>query len=173
MTTSTRELNSIGTVQYYGARATNDGLPAAVSTYGLKKQIQMPFSFEQLNLGAFTGAQDAANLPIPANSVIVDAWLHVTTAFEDGTDITIGLDNSAASAIDANGIFTATAGAVAKLTANAWIRGDGELAVAGSAGDDIGIGTADGYITIDANGTFTAGEGYLVVEYIQSTLANT
>ena len=172
MTNSTRELNSIGTVQWYGPREVNDGLPAGVATYGLKKQIQMPFDFSQLNLGEFTGAQDAANLPIPANSVIVDAWLNVGTAFAGGTDITIGLDDNAASAIDADGIFTATAGAVAKLTANAWIRGDGTLAVAGTAGDDVAIGTADGYITIDANGTFTAGTGHLVVEYIQPTLAN-
>lgn len=172
MAQTTRELSSLGTVQHYGPRQFNDGLPAGVATYGLKKQIQMPFSFDQLNLGQFTGTQDAANLPIPANSVLTDAWLHVTTAFLSGTDITIGLDDNAASAIDANGILTATAGAVAKLTVNAWIKADGALVAVGSAGDDEAIGTSDGYITIDANGTFTAGEGYLVVEYMQPTLAN-
>lgn len=170
---TTRELNSLGTVNHYGKRDTNDGLPAGVATYGVEKQIQMSFDFTQLNLGKIIGTSDAANLVIPANSVITDAWLEVIVAFASGTDITIGLDKwNNTTAIDANGIFTSTAGAVAKLVVNAWIKGDGDLAVPGSAGDNVGIGVDNAVITIDANGTFTTGEARLILKYIEPSKRN-
>lgn len=166
MSTTTRELNSIGTVQHYGPRQTNDGLPAAVSTYGVVKQMTMSFDWDDLALGKITAANDAANLLIPANSMIRHAFLEVNDAFLSGTSINIGFDDVDGVAVDADGLFTAAAAITANLTTGAWLVGTGALAT------NDAVGTAAVALTIDATGTFTAGSARLIVEYIEPTEQN-
>lgn len=102
-------------------------------------------------------AQDAF---IPAGSFITSATLVAKTAAAGGTSVTIGLVNAAGTAIDADGIDAAVAAAA--LGANKAVACDGAL-VGGTAT----VGAADGYVSIDATGTFTAGEAALVIEYIE------
>ena len=166
MATTKKELSSIGAVQHYGPRQTNDGLPAGVSTYGVVKQIVMSFDFDDLALGKFTAAQDAANLLIPANSLIRHAFLEVDTAWVGGTSINIGFDEADGTVIDADGLFTAAALATANLTAKAWLVGTGALATNDT------VGTLNAAITVDVTGTFTAGAARLIVEYIEPTKVN-
>lgn len=166
MATTTRELNSIGTVNHYGPRQKNDGLPSAVSTYGVVKQMTLSFDFDDLNLGKIVANSDSANLLIPANSMIRHAFLEVNTAFLSGTSLAIGLDEADGTTVDADGLFTDAALATANLTLGAWLVGSGAFATNDT------VGTADVALTIDATGTFTAGSARVIVEYIEPTEQN-
>ncbi len=166
MTTTTRELNSIGTVNHYGPRQINDGLPAGVATYGVVKQLVLPFDFDDLDLGSIIADDDSANLLIPKFSMIRHAFLEVNTAFLGGTSISIGFDKADGTTIDDDALFTDAALATANLTLNAWLVGSGALAT------NDAIGADDAAITIDAIGTFTAGSARLIVEYIEPTEQN-
>lgn len=157
-----REQSTIGASTNYGERVTNEGLDSSVaSQVGLVYQRELKFNFTQANAGLPTvnADVDAAVLVVPANSLLVRAYLQVTTAFTSGGAATLelGLQDTAGVAIDADGIDTI---AVATLTANSWTTCDGALVGATT-------GTADAQISIDdATAAFTAGEGRLIVEYI-------
>lgn len=161
-----REQASVGAAQHYGPREANTGLPDTVSTYGLVKQLEIYFDYEQANAGLPTtdADTDAGTLTIPAGSLIKAAYLEVSTAFTSGGSATldIGTELVDGTTVDADGIDTI---AVAALTAGSWTVCDG--AVVGAT-----VGSADVQITIDdATAVFTAGVGRLVIEYIEPTAA--
>lgn len=157
-----REQSTIGAAQFFGPRTTNEGLPDEVLKSGAVREIEVYFDFAQTNAGLPTtnADTDAGTLVIPANSLIVASYLHVGTAFTSGGSATLelGLQNTAGTAIDADGLDTI---AVAALTANSWTVNDGALVGAT-------VGTADAQISIDdAVAVFTAGTARLVVRYIE------
>lgn len=161
-----REQASIGAAQHFGPRETNTGLDNSVSTMGLILQRELYFDFEQANAGLPTtdADTDAGTLVIPANSIVVRAYLEVSTAFTSGGSATLelGVQGVDGSTVDADGLDTL---AVAALTALSWHVLDG--AIVGAT-----VGTADVQISIDdAVAVFTAGVGRLVVEYIEPTAA--
>lgn len=100
---------------------------------------------------------------IPADALIVDAHFIVDTAFTSGGSATlsIGLYDSAGSAIDADGIDATVA--VATLAADAAVPADGVLADGTQ-----NVGAANAYVGfIYGTAAFTAGSGKLVIEYIE------
>lgn len=117
---------------------------------------------------------------IPAGSVITDAWLFVDQAWTGLTDLTVGLVRTdGTTAIDADGILSATKGAQASLTAGLVTRCDGALVPfqyvntsdAGAAADPLlpapTVLGYDAYVEAYANGTATAGSCRIVIEYIE------
>jgi len=134
------------------------GIPAdnGLTAVGAKKTMLVNIDLTKGDQ-ALNTATDAA---IPAGSYITAASLVVKTAAAGGTNVTIGLITAAGADIDADGIDATVA--TADLAANKAVACDGAL-VGGTAT----VGAADGYVDIDATGTFTAGELLLVIEYIE------
>jgi hypothetical protein len=109
-------------------------------------------------------ATPAPNDPyIPAGAYITNAWLVVETAFTSAgsATLTIGTYNSAASAIDADGIDATVAKAA--LAANLAVACDGA-----QVGGTATVGAANAYVQmIYGTAVFTAGKGKLYIEYIE------
>jgi len=151
-----------------GATWTNsDGL---VVGYGPNKTVVEGAPME--NDGGVGGVKNAAvtfsykdtgvNVPVPAGSIILEVKLVVGTAWAGGTAVEVGDGSSA------TGFITATAGAVANLTAGAVIGADGAYAFGAT---DTGARELHSYASADTidvaySGTFTAGDATLVVSYI-------
>ena len=161
-----REQASINAAQHYGPRVANSGLDNQVSTYGLTRQRELYFDFEQANAGLPTANadDDAGTLRIPAGALVKAAYLEVSTAFTSGGSATLelGVEDTDGTVSDADGFDTL---AVAALTVGSWHVLDGALIGAT-------VGTADVQISVDdATAVFTAGVGRLVVEYVEPTAA--
>ena len=104
---------------------------------------------------------------IPANSSVTRVLLVMTEAAVGGTSFTVGTYLKNGTAIGATSLITATEGVLANVNAiGKRIYGAGSLvsAAAGTAG----VGTSDAFIGIAPTGTFTAGKGRLIIEYMQS-----
>ena len=161
---TTRNQSSIGAAQHYGPRDTNDGLPNTVSTYGLVKQVELQFSYDQLDLPTENANVDAAVLTLPANAYIKNVYLYVETSFASGgaPTLNVGLQQTDGTVIDADGIYVALT--VAELAAG-WV----DNSVAGNVGALVeqGIGANEAQIAIVGSAAYTAGVGRLVVEYMQ------
>lgn len=112
---------------------------------------------------------DTGDFYLPANSSVIRATLVVTTAATGGTSFTLGTYGIAGGAIAATGLITATEGVLANVdTIGKRTYGAGSL-VSASVGT-AGVGTADAYITMAVVGTFTAGKGFIYIDYIDSTV---
>ena len=105
----------------------------------------------------FTNGEDAF---IPAGAFITAASIVVTTAAAGGTNVSLGLKEADGTVIDADGIDATVL--TAALAANKAVACDGAL-VGGTAT----IGAANGHLSVDVTGTFTAGVFTLVIEYIE------
>jgi hypothetical protein len=134
------------------------GVPAenGVTAVGAKKNLLVNIDLTKGDQNFNTGT-DAG---IPAGSYITSAVLVVKTAAVGGTTVTVGLVNAAGTAIDADGIDVAVA--TADLVANKAVACDGAL-VGGTAT----VGAAEGFVSIDVAGTYTAGELLLVIDYVE------
>lgn len=140
-----------------------------LSTYGAIKQLEMDFDLEHITASSVSyssdlnndGAVDGFNsgdAMIPAGAVVVSCKMIFSEAAAGGTSIIVGGYQLDGTAIDDNGFVTATL--TAAMTKGAMIV---------NAGADIGVfvsDTLDSYIGIAATGTFTAGKGRLILEYI-------
>lgn len=148
-----------------------------VSTMGFIKQAIYEYDLTRIPTGtvAYTsdlasndGTRDGFNTGdwyLPANSSVLRATLVVRTAAAGGTSITMGTYGLTGSAIVATGLITATEGVLANLdTVGARVYGAGALVAATA--ETGGVGTADAYIAMAVTGTFTAGTGVVVIEYI-------
>lgn len=96
---------------------------------------------------------------IPAGSFITAAYIVVTEAAAGGTSVNFGLYQQDGTVIDADGIDAAVA--TAALGATSAVVCDGAL-VGGTAQ----VGSNDAYFGAAATGTYTAGKGKLVIEFI-------
>lgn len=102
---------------------------------------------------------------LPANASVLRATLVMRTAAAGGTSFTVGTYNKAGTAIVATGLVTATEGVLANVNAiGKRVYGAGAL-VSATAGTG-GVGTANAYVGISTTGTFTAGRGILIIEYV-------
>lgn len=155
----TKEVNSTGSVQHYGARlsTTEPGYPGTTAEKTIEREIVIRFNYDNLPNYSST---DASVLSIPKGSVIVSASLQVETAFAGGTSYAVGLYDSAGNAIDADGLITDANAPVANINAQyKVVVGSGALVGA------VSSTSADGQIVVTATGTFTAGRAKLVVKY--------
>lgn len=140
-----------GARRHFGPREVEREVPSKTNTNGVVEQIIVEFDFDCLNQADAGGAAgDNLRLDIPADAYIKSSVLFVTEAFVGGTSIEIG------SEADADGLDTV---AVADLVEDAVIVNDGALV--GAAWD-----SSPSTVELSATGTFTAGKGRLVVEYI-------
>jgi hypothetical protein len=99
---------------------------------------------------------------LPAGSQIIRAFAICTEVAAGGTDFTVGTYSVTGTAIDADGIVAATEGVIANLgTLGEKITAAGALVSASSG--TVGI-TADSYVAVTTNGTFTAGKVRLYIE---------
>lgn len=151
--------------------------PGTVNSYGAIKEIVINYDLKKLPASGINYSADLNNdgindgfytgdVNIPAGSSIVEGYVVSGEAAAGGTSIAIGLFTKAGAAIAADGLLTATGGATAVLAAGDRSNFDGAY-VSATAGTN-GIGTADGYIGITTNGTFTAGRGRIVIRYIEA-----
>lgn len=144
-------------LSHYGPRAIKSNYGGENGTKGRTKTAVWVVDWADLNVDFATADLGANALAyvIPAGAVINSAVINVTTAF-DGTvqTMSVGLENSAGTAIDADGLA-----AVANVTVLGSIVGAGALVGAT-------IGEADGYLAIvGAAADSTVGEAEIIVEY--------
>lgn len=148
--------------------------PGTLRVAGARKQIEVDIDLKLLPVGVnFSadrnndGTKDgfyAGDVRLPANASITDVFLVMGETAVGGTSIAVGTYQQNGTAIAATGLITATAGVTANMTVGKRINGDGALTAA-TAGTG-GVGANPAYIGITTVGTFTAGKGRLVVEYI-------
>jgi hypothetical protein len=164
--------NADGLTRHYGPQDVRDQAHQTVDVGGGVKQLVVDVSFDALpgfdadaSGGSTPDSFSDAAARIPALSGIVSARFLVTTPFAGGTSYTVGLYTKAGAAIDADGLLTAAQLATANIdAAGDFIVGSGALVEAT-------VGAADAYLLMAASGTFTAGKGRLVIEYIEATEA--
>ena len=103
---------------------------------------------------------------IPARGQITRCLFISTETAAGGTDVEIGTYEKDGTAIDADGLF------VDLLTAEAAVGevsyGDGADVEASGIGVSRGGADKDAYVAVTPNGTFTAGKGRLIIEYLDS-----
>ena len=146
-----------------------DGAQGAVNDEGVTARGVRQVITKKLTLASVGSSFGSSNIDpleamIPANAIIVNADLVITTAATSGgsATLTIGTYNAAGTAVDADGIDAAIA-----LTA---IDADGDVVQCDGAQVSglVTVGSAPVYIgAIYGTAAFTAGEAVLNVEYIK------
>lgn len=155
--------NVAGVRKHYGARldpASNpDPAPQTEPTRGNRVELEVNFAYD--NLPAANDNSDAVVAKIPANSLIIAAYVYEGTAFDSTsgtTTIDLGLQEADGTEIDNDGIDVDVI--TADGSAGGWTVADGALVGAT-------IGTTDGYIVATPSvSDLTAGKARLVVEYM-------
>lgn len=136
-----------GARRHFGPRTSEVKVPSKTNTSGNVEELVIDFDYANLNSAS---AVDALVLDIPKDSLIKSSTLFVSTAFAGGTSLELG------SEADPDGLDSVL---LAALVEDAVIVNDGVLV--GAAWD-----AADSTVVLSATGTFTAGVGRLVVEYV-------
>lgn len=143
---------------------------------GLIQQAVMEFDLSKITAGTVAYPADLNNdgtndgftegdFNFPAYSSILRVTLIVDEAAAGGTSITVGTYGKTGSAQTATGLITATEGVLANLdTLGARVYGAG--AFVATAVETASVGSAAAFPAIAATGTFTAGKGRILVEYI-------
>lgn len=156
--------NSDGLVVGFGTRSVETTSGTEVGGVSARKQVVVAIKGTDLADSDVTN-QLIYGVIIPANALLESAKLFVTTAFAGATAVMdIGTYNASSGAtVDDDGIDAAVA--VATLVDNAVVACDGaQIGTVLSANVKIGV-------TYDT-AAFTAGEAFLVVEYIPDQLAS-
>ena len=143
-------------------------------TYGAVKQIEVDIDLTRIAHGVTYFPADLDNdgtadgftqhdAYLPAYSSIVSCLFICSEAGAGGTNLDVGLYEADGSVIDADGLFVDLL--TAEMTLGSVSHGDGALVQAsGIAG--AGVGAADAHISLTPSGTFTAGKGRLIIEYL-------
>lgn len=147
-----------GVPNQFGLREVEKKLPYFVPSDGLVKTLVYPFFYDDLPV---VNANDVGCQLIPANSLIESAYIYIESDMAGGTSMNFGLYESDGTVIDADGIDAAVA--EASMETGDWIVCDGALIGAS-------IGTAAGQLVIAATGTFTAGYGKVIINFITDDL---
>lgn len=157
--------------------ANSENRAGTVSVMGTKKQLEVNVNFKKISAAGgnnFTadlnndGTLDGfhtGNAYLPANASVLSAVLVMSEAAAGGTSFTVGTRQIDGTTISDTSLVTATEGILANVNAiGKRVYGAGAL-VATAAGT-AGVGTADAFVYIATTGTFTAGKGRLIIEYI-------
>lgn len=165
----------LGNRNHYGPRIIDEGqkFGGQVSTGGKVKQIEWVFSYDDL--------PDPTNLSmeayVPAGSWIQSARLQVITAFAGGTSYDIGMQQNDGTEIDNDGLWDAlllaninaadeVTDAVQHAGTNSGALVQGKV-VSTDIADSFTPLANDGYLTVAATGTFTAGKARVIIEYVE------
>lgn len=148
----------------------NQSKSGAIKTFGNTREVEVDilltdlvdgtvnFDIDRDNDGTLDGFSPN-NALIPANATIISAEVFTEVAAAGGTDIVVGLFQADGTAVDANGLVTATEGVLANMSsAGEKITGAGALI-------GLGTGAADSHIGVTPNGTFTSGKVRVIVTY--------
>lgn len=172
MTRAATWTNSDGLSVGYGRLTSRNKNAGTVRTMGNEEMLVMEIAYDAMPLASGT-ARTSKDTPIPAGSYITKATLNVLSTFADADanpTMTIGLVNSAGTAIDVDGLFAGLTEASVQLVAPQVVEGD--VATYGGAlvnGIDH-IGAADGYVNVDLDtGAWDSGLAQLTVWYIRPT----
>mgnify|MGYP001564730379 CR=1 FL=1 len=149
-----------GVNNHFGPRKTNAKFGGDLTGDGLIKKAVWQFMYNDLP-DASTSKMEQV---IPANAKVISAYLEIITAFTSTsttTDLTVGLQDSAGSAIDDDGLLTAAnASQTTIAVAGALIVGTGALVGAT-------IGTTAGELAVIASAAdLLTGEARVIVEYM-------
>lgn len=159
--------------QFHTDPANRDNRAAAPRVAGVEKQLVIPIVLDRI--GSVDGVSFPADLDndgtkdgftgadpyIPAGAVIRSAELYMSEAAVSAgaATVAVGTYQQDGTAIDADGLIAATG--KASLTATAGIEGAGALV------GEVGSATLNSYIGfVVGTAVFTAGEGKLVVTYV-------
>lgn len=143
-----------GVTNHFGRKFVEKKRPLTVPSSGRERELIVPFNYDDLPAASLYPMTQV----IPAYSQIVKASIFFKTACAGGTSHTVGLAQRDGTAIDADGLLTAAQLPVASELANTWIDGAGALV-------GVSIGANDACIVAAATGTYTAGQGKIVVVY--------
>lgn len=134
----------------FGPRTVEAATPYAVHVAGVRKQLVLPVKYDDL---ATHTEGDVTGASIPANALITAVYsLPATTTFVGGTSYAINLVEDDGSAITT----VVSAATLASMNTGA----------AQTVADATVGATGPAYVEVVATGTFTAGEGMVVIEYI-------
>lgn len=149
----------------------------AVDTSGYVKQIVIDYDLTRIangetfypadlnNDGTRDGFSDK-DVRLPANASVLRVTQVAKTAAAGGTSWTLGTYQKNGTAISANSLITATEGVTANQNAvGKRLYGNGAL-VASTAGT-AGVGSVPGFLALTVTGTFTAGTGFIIIEYVE------
>lgn len=149
-----------GVANHYGPRSTTGQYGSAQNSSDVVKKAVWDFTYNTLPAAGTNNLQ----FVIPANATIVSAKLVIDTAFTSTsttTDLTVGLQTSAGTEIDNDGLITAAnADQTAIAVANSVVTGSGALV-----GKGIGATAGEVVVTPSVN-DLLSGSGRLIVEYI-------
>lgn len=148
----------------------------STSRLGARKELVIEVDFTRIptttvsysadlnNDGTADGFHDG-DVRLPANASIVSAVFITKVAAVGGTSFTVGTYKKDGTAVAATGLFTATEGVIANVNA-AGKRTYGAGALLATTAGTAGVGAANVYVGISTTGTFTAGTGVLVIDYL-------
>jgi hypothetical protein len=171
--------NADGLYQKFGGDYRNKAVNLArdlAEVFGQIKQAELDFDLTKIPAGTVSYSSDLnndgtvdgfteADFYLPINSSVLRVTLLTTVAATGGTSITVGTFQKTGTVISATNLLTATEGVIANMdTIGKRIYGAGALvsATAGTAG----TGLVDAYVGITTAGTFTAGQGRILIDYI-------
>lgn len=154
-----------GVENHYGPRSTDKKFGGVIPGKGLIKQGVWVFDYDDLPAASTTNDMV---LTIPANSIILDAYFHVITAFAAGTSYDIDLVETDGTANGTGVDKMWDALAVAEIDASEVAAAMKSSTHAGTnSGNIIGTKlTTAGQLAVAETGVFTAGRGRIVVEYL-------
>lgn len=139
-----------GRQTHYGALESSNRFGAEKAGAGSIKELVLDIDFS--NLPTLDAGNDMLAV-VPAGAIIKSATLEITVPFAGGTSIAVGITG------DPDGLITASQGATANIDA----VGDYITGTGAEASDD--YQATDVQISAVAVGTYTAGEGKLIVSY--------
>lgn len=170
--------NNYGMVQrfagYYRDKIRNRA--RKLKDFGLTREIEFDFDLVKIPSGTTSFTSDLTNggsatgfnlgdVYIPANSRVTKVTLVMQEAAAGGTSITFGTFKQDGTAIDADGLITATVGVLANLNSvGESVLGDGAQVVY-TDNTGVSVGSANAFLAITTAGTFTAGKGRIQVEF--------
>ena len=162
---------------HYADAAQRTNKPTAVTTYGVTRQIVMPFDLSKMAATTTSYTTDLANGGVttgftehdphmPAGSVVTAVRVVVTTAAAGGTSITIGGYEQNGTILSANAYMTTSVGTTANLAVGNLLTGDGTYNTVSSNVVQTLSTTHNIWPAIVTAGTFTAGAGFIIIDYV-------
>lgn len=166
----------------YHTNPRNQGVNRArgLNAFGSIKQIEIDFDLTHVPEGGVFYPTDLNNdgtpngftehdAVIPARASILRAYLVTSEAAAGGTNIGVGTYLADGTAVDADGIFAALV--TADMAIGEVSAGNGalvlhSLALGANRSGVPSVGAADVHVSLNAVGTFTAGKGRIIVEYL-------
>lgn len=159
---------------YWNDRSNFVNRPRAIEMDGMVKQLVIDYDLvfpagvqytADLNNDGTADGFDLMDTYLPAYASVLRTVVYVSEAAAGGTSISLGTFQRNGTAISATSLITATEGVLANLdTVGARTYGAGALNA--SAAETASVGANDAYVGLTLTGTFTAGKGKIIIEYI-------